>query len=521
MKAGFVSLVGAGPGDPGLITVKGLECVQSADVIVHDRLVDKRILGHAREQAELIDVGKVRGDGGGRQAEINTLLVRRANQGDYVVRLKGGDPFVFGRGGEEAEALHADGVAFEIVPGVTSAIAVPAYAGIPLTHRGVSSSFTVVTGSESPDKPSSAIDWESLGRADGTLVVLMGWESLASIAGSLVGAGRSPETPVAIVQWGTEPQQQTVVGNLGNIVARSKEEGLSPPVVAIIGDVVELRGRLRWFDDRPLFGKRVLVTRTRAQASSLSAILARRGAHAIELPTIEIRPLDDYAELDGALARVGTYDWVVFTSVNAVQICFDRLRSAGLDARAFGSAKVAAMGTATVDALAKYGIVPDYTPRTYDSGSLAEGLEKIGVGGAKLLVPRSDIAREALTECMRALGASVDDVAAYRTTMPRDSAEHLRQIMADGVDVATFTSSSTVTNLVGLLDGDLAPLSDVTVACIGPVTASTAREMGLKVDIVAEEHTVSGLVDSLERFILSDSGARAGEKPPRKPRGHR
>ncbi len=521
MKAGFVSLVGAGPGDPGLITVKGLECVQSADVIVYDRLVDKRLLSQAKEQAELIDVGKVRGDGGGRQAEINSLLVQRALRGDYVVRLKGGDPFVFGRGGEEAEAMRAGGVAFEIVSGVTSAIAAPAYAGIPLTHRGVASSFTVVTGSESPDKPSSAIDWESLGRVSGTLLVLMGWESLASIAGSLVGAGRSPETPVAIVQWGTEPQQRTVVGNLGNIVARSKEEGLSPPVVAIIGDVVELRDRLRWFDDRPLFGKRVLVTRTRAQASSLSATLARRGAHPIELPTIEIRPLDDYTELDGALARVGAYDWVVFTSVNAVQICFDRLRSAGLDARAFGPARVAAVGTATVDALAKSGIVPNYTPQTYGSESLAEGLEKVGVGRAKLLVPRSDIARDTLTECLRALGAIVDDVAAYRTATPQDSVERLRQIMIDGIDVATFTSSSTVINLARLLDGDVAPLSGVTVACIGPATASTAREVGLKVDIVAEEHTVVGLVDALERFFLSDSGARAGEQPPRKSRGRR
>ena len=505
MKAGFVSLVGAGPGDPGLITVKGLECVRAADVVVYDRLVDRRILSHAGRDAEMIDVGKVPGDGGKRQSAINTLLVEKARQGGYVVRLKGGDPFVFGRGGEEAEVLRTEGIAFEVVPGVTSAIAAPAYAGIPLTHRGVASSFTVVTGSESPDKPNNGVDWEDLASTHGTLVALMGWESLPAIVRSLIRGGRPPETPAALVQWGTEPQQQTVVGTLANLVARAETANLSPPVVAIIGDVVGLRERLRWFDAGPLFGKRVLVTRTRAHAGALSAALANIGAQAIELPTIEIRPLDDYSELDDALRRAATYDWLIFTSVNAVQVCFERLATIGLDARAIGPAKIAAVGPATSAELRGLSITPDYIPESYLAEAVVDGLRRTGVVGASVLLPRADIAHADLVEGLETAGAKVDGVAAYHTARPNDSAGRLRQILKDGIDVATFTSSSTVTNLVDILEGDVSALSGATIACIGPVTESTARNLGLNVDIVAEEHTVAGIVDSLEKHFGTTS----------------
>ena len=507
MKAGFVSLVGAGPGDPGLITVKGLECVRAADVVVYDRLVDRRILDHAKGDAEMIDVGKVPGDGGKRQQAINSVLVEKA-RGNYVVRLKGGDPFVFGRGGEEAEVLHAEGVPFEIVPGVTSAIAAPAYAGIPLTHRGVASSFTVVTGSESPDKPNSAIDWEGLANTNGTLVTLMGWESLPGIVSSLIRGGRSPETPAALVQWGTEPQQRTVVGTLANVVVRAETANLSPPVVAVIGDVVALRDRLRWFDTGPLFGKRVLVTRTRAQAGTLSGALANIGAQVRELPTIEIRPLEDYSELDSALRRVASYDWLVFTSVNAVQTCFERLAAIGLDARAIGPAKIAAVGPATATELRRLGIAPDFVPESYVAESVVDGLRNVGVVGARVLLPRADIAHGDLVEGLKAAGAHVHGVTAYHTARPDDSAGCLRRILAEGIDVVTFTSSSTVRNLVDVLEGDVAALSGATVACIGPVTESTAKGLGLNVDIVPKEHTVAGLVESLEGYFASREGMR-------------
>ena len=328
MKRRKVFLVGAGPGDPGLITVKGLRCIASADVVVFDRLVDKRLLDHASPAAELVDAGKVPGEGGAQQPSINELLVTKATEGKVVVRLKGGDPFVFGRGGEEADVLHAANIPFEVVPGVTSAIAVPAYAGIPLTHRTLASSFTVVTGSESPDKSCSSVSWDTVAKLEGTLVVLMGWENLAKIVEALVRHGRPIETPIALVQWGTEPMQKTVVGTLADIVSKSTDGGLAPPVVAVIGEVVNLRDTLRWFERRTLFSKRILVTRTRTQASTLSDLLSQRGAEAIEVPTIEVLSLHDYSELDDVLRGLQQYDWVVFTSTNAVQAVFDRIYSA-------------------------------------------------------------------------------------------------------------------------------------------------------------------------------------------------
>ena len=504
MKPGRVSLVGAGPGDPGLITIKGIRCLEAADVVVYDRLVDHRLLDHARPGAELIDVGKLAGRLGSRQEDINTLLVARANEGRYVVRLKGGDPFVFGRGGEECEVLHAEGIPFEVVPGVTSAIAAPAYAGIPLTHRGLASSFTVVTGSEEPGKSGPSIPWDSLAHCDGTLVVLMGWESLPRTVEALLKHGRALSTPVALVRWGSEPHQATVVGTLADIVDKAASAGLSPPVVAVIGEVVGLRDKLRWFDNLPLFGKRVLVTRTRDQAGALSALLSQRGAHAIEVPAIEIQPMADYSTLDAAISRLHGYAWVIFTSVNAAQVVFERLEELGMDARAFGPSKVAAIGPATSSSLREHGIVADFVPDAFVAEAIVAGLKERGLESGTVLLPRADIAGDALTKGLAALGVTVEEVAAYRTVKPKDSADLIGKVLSGGVDVATFTSSSTVINLAQLLNGNFDALSNATVACIGPVTASTGRELGLKVDIVALEHTMPGLVHALEAHFTQE-----------------
>ena len=328
--ARVVYLVGAGPGDPGLITVRGLELLESADVVVHDRLVDHRLIRRARTDAEIVDVGKTPGGKGARQGDIHALLIARASEGRSVVRLKGGDPFVFGRGGEEAMALSRAGIPFEVVPGITSAIAAPAYAGIPVTHRGVASSVTFVTGSESPDRPGADVDWSALARTNGTLVVLMGWRSLESVVARLNSEGLPDDTPAALVEWGTGPRQRSVVGTLVDIIEKGRARGLGPPVVAVFGGVAALRKDIRWFDNRPLFGKRVLVTRSRAQAGALTRLLEGQGADVIEVPTIRIEPPEDYGELDEALRRLSAFDWVVFTSTNAVDAVFDRLQMSGL-----------------------------------------------------------------------------------------------------------------------------------------------------------------------------------------------
>lgn len=497
MDAGKVYLVGAGPGDPGLITVRGLRFLESADVVVYDRLVDHRLLAMARPDAELIDVGKIPGDRSIKQEEINNLLVEKAKANKMVVRLKGGDPFVFGRGGEEAEKLANQGVSFEVVPGVTSAIAVPAYAGIPLTHRKISSSFIVVSGSEDSSKKESFIDWDKLAATGATLVVLMGWESLPRIVETLVQKGRPSSTPVALIRWGTLPNQQTIQGDLGNIIEKAREADLSPPVVAVIGQVVEKRKHLRWYDNKPLFGKRVLVTRSRGQASLLSQRLAEEGAAPIEVPTIEIRPIDSYEELDSRLQHLDSYHWVVFSSVNGVEAVFTRLRTQGVDARAFQGVRVAAIGPATAKALLDRGILADMTPHRYLSEALVESFREMGVQGSKILIPSADIGGELLSDGLSSLGANVDRVIVYKTIPPEDSREKVRQALSEGINVATFASSSTVRNLVSLLNGDVGRLSCAIIACIGPVTASTAREVGLNVDVVAKEHTIPGLVESL------------------------
>jgi uroporphyrinogen III methyltransferase/synthase len=510
--SGKVYLVGAGPGDPGLITVKGLRCLEQAQLVVYDRLLDPSLLQAVPASAERVFVGKERGRQALTQDEINQLLVDQARAGKVVVRLKGGDPFVFGRGGEEALTLGDAGIPFEVVPGITSAIAAPAYAGIPLTHRKMASCFTVVSGSEDPSKPESAIPWEVLARTGGTLVVLMGWATLESILDTLQREGMSAATPVALIQWGTWTKQRVVTGALDNIVARGQEAGLKPPVIAIIGEVVALRDQLRWFDCLPLFGKKVLITRSRTQASRLSLLLEELGAEPVELPSIEIAPLEDYAQLDAALGQLHKFRWVIFTSANTVEAVFDRLDHQGKDARALGSATIGAIGPATADTLMQRGIKADFIPARSVSEAVVNELSGRDWQGVPVLLPGSDIGRDVLEQGLSNLGARVERVAAYRTLTPHSAGSRARQILEQGLDVVTFTSSSTVRSLLDLLDGDRQQLESSLIACIGPITATTARELGLRVDVVAHEHTVEGLVDALVEHYQADEGRKAKDE---------
>ena len=498
-----MSLVGAGPGEPELLTIKGLRLIESADVIVHDRLIDERLLGMAGANAQLVNVGKVPGGVGRRQSDINALLINEARQGKSVVRLKGGDPYVFGRGGEETEALAGAGVPFEVIPGVTSAVAAPAYAGIPLTHRDHASSFTVVSGSNSETGDRSSPDWAALAKTPGTLVILMGWRSLPDIARSLIKNGKSRDTPAAVVSWGSEPWQKTVIGTLESIADSAKAQGLAAPATIVIGEVVGLGNRLNWFEALPLLGRRVLVTRTRNQAGMLSRRLAELGAVPVEIPTIAIRPPDDYSALDSALARISEFDWIVFASANAVRSVRDRLRSTGLDSRALHGTKVAVIGPATARALDDLGIVPDLTPAVATSNGLADALGDKLATDSSVLLPRADIATQELPELLRGVGATVTEATAYRTVIPEGSRERAIKAIRDGADAATFTSSSTVRNLLRVLDGGPEHLSGIKVACIGPTTASTAGRLGLKVDIVANTPTIGGLTAALVEFFTS------------------
>lgn len=509
---GCVFLIGAGPGDPGLITIKGLEALRQAEVVVYDYLANTELLKETRPDAELIYVGKRAGQHTLPQEEINQLLVKKARAGKTVARLKGGDPFVFGRGGEEAMALAAARVPFEVIPGVTSAVAAPAYAGIPVTQRGLASSFAVVTGHEDPTRAESAIDWHHLARGVDTLIFLMGVGNLPEIVARLVEHGRPPETPAALVCWGTTPRQETVAGTLADVVEKVKAAGLRPPAVAVIGRVVNLREHLRWYDRKPLFGKRVLVTRSREQASVLSRRLRELGAEPVELPTVAFKPPDDYSPLDAAIQRIQQYDWTIFTSANGVRAFMERLWTLGRDARSLARVRLAAIGPATATALEQCRLRADYMPDQYVAEAMAAGLGD--VRGQRILLPRADSARPALALALREAGAMVDEVTAYRTVL-RDQAsevsedfgslsttsQNVRQMLAENqIDVVTFTSSSTVRNLVALL-GDAEPLRGALIACIGPITAGTAREMGLRVDMVAEEYTVDGLIEVLIREV--------------------
>jgi uroporphyrinogen III methyltransferase / synthase len=502
-RNGIVYLVGAGPGDPELITVKGARCIAEADVLIYDYLAAKALLGHARPACECIYVGKQGGDHTMAQEEINRLIVARAREGKIVTRLKGGDPFIFGRGGEEAEVLSAAGVAFEIVPGVTSAIAAPAYAGIPLTHRQFTSTVAFITGHEDPTKSDSSIDWEALAKGIGTLVFLMGVKNLPHIVERLQRHGRPSETPAALVRWGTTVRQQTVTGTLDDIVARARSAGMRAPAIIIIGEVVRLRDSLQWFERRPLLGKRIVVTRARAQASDLVQRLSDLGAECLQCPTIEIVDPESWEPLDAAVAALPSYQWLIFTSVNGVESFFSRLSAKGMDVRALAHMRTAAIGPATAERMRGFGLNTDILPQTYQAESVIDAFSAEPVKGRRVLLPRAMEARPILPEQLRRMGAQVDEVSAYRTVKANENQlELMSRLREKTIDLVTFTSSSTVRNFKALLAEPAMPdlMQGVTVACIGPITAQTAQELGFNVDIIADVFTIEGLCDAVVRY---------------------
>ena len=496
-RPGVVYLVGSGPGDPGLMTLRAQELLATADVVAHDRLTPPGFLAGAREDATVVDVGKASGheglDATAAQRTIEEILVEHARAGRSVVRLKGGDPFVFGRGGEEAEALAAAGIPFEVVPGVTAGVAAPAYAGIPVTHREDSSAVAFVTGHERPGKEESSLDWEALARFPGTLVLYMGVRNLPEIATRLVAAGRDAAEPAAVVASGTLPGQRSVVARLGEIAAEAADAGIKAPAIVLIGDVAGRADALAWLEARPLHGRSVLVTRARVQASELAGRLRELGAEVIELPAIRIVPLLDTPEVADALASLHTYALVCFTSVNSVDLLFEAMATRDLDARALAAATVAAIGKATAAALRERGVLADVVAERAVAEGLVEALSGVDFAGKPVLLPRARVGREELPDALRSAGAELDVVALYETVAEEASPEDAAA--AAGVDYVTFTSSSTVRNVLAAL-GEGFP-SSARVISIGPVTSQTARDAGLEVHAEARSHDLEGLIEAL------------------------
>ncbi|MBW1863808.1 MAG: uroporphyrinogen-III C-methyltransferase [Deltaproteobacteria bacterium] len=495
-----------GPGDPGLLTLKAKECIEKANVIVYDYLANQAFLDYADGKADLIYVGKKGGCHTMSQHDINRLIVDRARNGLTVVRLKGGDPFIFGRGGEEAQELANAGVSFEIIPGVTSAIAAPAYAGIPLTHRGYTSAVAFITGHEDPSKEKSDIAWDKLATGAGTLIFLMGVRNLPQIAKTLMKHGRSPETPVAIIQRGTVAEQKTIVGVLQDIAEKVRKEGVEPPGIIVVGDIVNLRKELIWFEKRPLFGRRIVVTRAREQASSFLAGLSQLGAECIEFPTIEIIPPESWRELDKTIHSLEDYQWLLFTSVNGVKYFFQRLETLEKDVRDLKGIKIGAIGPKTAEAIHKKGIRPDMVPDEYRAEAMVEAFKRLETEALRILLPRAAQAREILSQELEKMGARVDVVEAYRTVTPDGDRDRIKEMLERGeINMITFTSSSTVKNLVEMFEpGDdqfQRWMKNVAVACIGPITAQTAEEKGLSVSLIPAEYTIEALTNAIVQYF--------------------
>jgi uroporphyrinogen III methyltransferase/synthase len=498
--SGKVYLVGAGPGDPGLLTVKGQRCLEQADVVIHDYLANPRLLESVRPDAERLLVGK---HGGGTRVEqdlINALLVDRARQGKVVVRLKGGDPFIFGRGAEEAAAVRAAGIEFEIVPGVTSATAVPAYAGIPLTHRELASSVIIATGYEYPAKAEPAVRWDAVARSGSTLVLLMTQRQLRHNMQALIDGGMAGDTPAAVIEWGTRADQRTVDGTVATIADMADAATIKPPALAVVGAVVRLRPQLGWFERKPLFGRRIVITRPRRQAAAFAALLEAQGAEVLAFPTIETVAPPSYAGLDAALRRPQDFDWVVLTSVNGVRVFFERLQEIGGDIRSWHGARFAAIGPQTAQALRAACVRVDVVPGEYRAEGVADALAAAGVDGRRVLLPRAAGARELLPEELRRLGAVVEEVISYESVPPRDGgAPELRSLLAQGrIDLVTFTSSSTVRHFATAMADAITPWPPtVGVGCIGPVTAETARSFGMPVVVQPEVYTVAAFAEAI------------------------
>lgn len=502
-----MSIIGAGPGDPMLISLRGLRALNQAEVVIYDHLVHKRLLRHAPPGAERIDVGPAAPQPLAQEA-ICYLLAEKAREGRVVARLKWGDPFFFDRGGEEALFLHEQGIPFEVIPGIPAAVGVPAYAGIPLTYPGAGDALTFVRGFESEDGRRPDVDWASLGKIDGTMVCYCGPRQLPGILDAMLGHGWSPDQSAALVANGTTPAQETVTATLGELAELVREPRFRDPALLIVGRVTGLREHLRWYDDRPLFGKRVVVTRPREQAAELVDLLESLGAAVIEAPAVRIVPPEDFQPLDDAIAAVGEYDWVVFTSVNGVDYFLQRLQAGSSDARALAGVKLCAVGPGTAERLAKYWLKVDLMPGEYRAEAVVEALRGAGeVAGRKFLLPRADLAREMLADELRRLGGEVNDVVAYRTVAVEPEREHepdiFRLLLDKKVDVVTFTSASTVRNFCRLYGADAVAdlLRSVAIACIGPVTAEAAQQSGIRTSIMPSEYTMPALVRAIVEYF--------------------
>ena len=497
---GKVILVGAGPGDISLLTLAGKQWLQKADVVLYDHLVNPDMIRFTQKSTETIYVGKKEGVASMEQEQINHLLISKAREGKTVVRLKGGDPFIFGRGGEEIEAVGKAGIPFNIVPGVTSVTGVAAYAGIPLTHRDLSSTLTVITGSNEKNQGDIHIDWEKIAARSGTLIFLMGARKLPLIVEKLMKFGKSPDTPIALVQWGTTARQKTWTGTLGTIEEIFRKDKILPPALTIIGEVVNLKPFIEWYEHLPLFGKTVVVTRKGDQAEPMIDRLRELGAEPFFFPVIETIPPDDWTPLDNALNNLFQYNGLIFTSVNGVRFFTERLKAVEQDIRELNGLRVYTIGPKTAEAVRDLGINVDIVPESFIAESLIESIGRNNVKGQRFLLPRAVVARETLPEQLRQMGAIVDVAPVYQTVLPSQPVDELtKRLKAGNIDVITFTSSSTVTNFLALT-GSLSEIQNVKIACIGPITEKTARDAGLKVDIVPEQFTVSSLVDAIETF---------------------
>jgi uroporphyrinogen III methyltransferase/synthase len=498
-QIGTVYLVGAGPGDPRLITLRGAECLRAADVVVYDSLANARLLDFAPPHAEAVPVGKRHGERCMSQEAINELLVNQARAGKTVVRLKGGDPFVFGRGGEEAAALRAAGVPYEIVPGVTAGVAVPAYAGIPVTHREFASAVAFITGHEDPDKPESTLDWPGLAAFPGTLIFYMGVSRLANLSESLIRHGRPATTPAAVIEWGTSPAQRTVTGTLNDIAGRVQTAGLCAPAVIVIGQVASLAQSLRWFEDRPLFGQRVVITRPAHQSASMIDRLVSLGAEVMELPAVRIEPPVDWGPVDQAIDRLADYGWLVFTSANGVSFFMNRVAELGRDARAIGQARIAAIGDATARELERFHLRADLVPDEANSESLVEAFRRQGPG-QRLLLLRADRGREALPDGLRAAGIPYDEVTVYRHVDETNwDAAVVERIAHGDVDWITLTSPRIVRSLMAHVpESAKAQLGKrIKLASISALTSAAAKECGLAIAAEARTASADALVDAI------------------------
>ncbi len=503
-RRGKVYLVGAGPGDIGLLTVRGLRCLQKADVVVYDFHLNAQILNYIKKEAEFVYAGKRGGHHEMTQDEINNTLVEKALEGKIVCRLKGGDPFVFGRGGEEAQVLAREGIEFEVVPGISSAIAVPAYAGIPLTHREYASSFVVLPGNEASTKEESSIDWRFLAAQKGTIVFLMAVKNIGQVTQRLIEYGKPADTPVAVIRWGTRADQRTVVSTLSEVPEAVANHVIRPPAVVVIGDVVRLRAQLNWYERKPLFGQRILITRPyKEEYEPLESL----GAEIIEFPTIEVVPPESYRDLDRAIDNINSYDWIVFTSANGVRFFFRRYFELERDVRDLKGIKICAVGSSTASSVREYGIKVDLVPESFRAEGLIDAFGGMdSVKGLRILLPRADVAREVFPERIRQLGGMIDVPVTYRAVRPERHAKRLQRFLKEGrITIATFTSGATFTNLCEMLGDDVIELlRDVTIVAIGPVTKKEIEKRGLQVKIMPGKATIADMVDAITKHFTSN-----------------